>query len=109
MRHHNLNTCSPCLKGGPGDRRNCASLPDVKVIFVNSRLTKHITPCRRYDAETEEALEAAYQGYLSRRGQREELEAQVGATQTLLSQLRPRSHPSFHRRTAISLPTPAAQ
>ena len=32
---------------------------------------------RRYDAETEEALEAAYQGYLSRRGQREELEAQV--------------------------------
>ena len=31
--------------------------------------------CRRYDAETEEALEDAYQGYLKRKGKREELEA----------------------------------
>lgn len=36
---------------------------------------------RRYDAEMEEALEEAYQGYLKRKGKREELEAAREAAQ----------------------------
>ncbi len=44
--------------------------------------------CRRYDAEMEEALEDAYQGYLRRKGKREELEAAKAEAQQRVKRAR---------------------